>query len=79
MKTAVSVPDPVFQAGERFAQRRGISRSHLYAKALLEYLQRHDEDEITRRLDKVYAEESSEPDPLITRIAAQSLPKESWK
>ncbi len=79
MKTAVSVPDSVFQAGERFAQRLGVSRSRLYSKALFEYLQRHDEDEITRRLDEVYADEPSEPDPVVTRIAAQSLPSESWK
>lgn len=79
MKTAVSVPDPVFQAGERLAQRLGISRSQLYSKALREYVERHDEEEITRRLNEVYANESSEPDPVITKIAAQSLPKESWK
>jgi len=38
-----------------------------------------DADEITRRLDEVYAKESSEPDPVIAKIAARSLPKESWK
>ncbi len=38
-----------------------------------------DADEITRRLNEVYANESSEPDPVITKIAARSLPKESWK
>ena len=79
MKTAVSVPDPVFQAGERLAQHLGISRSQLYSKALCEYVTRHDKDEITRRLNEVYAKESSEPDPVITKIAAQALPKESWK
>jgi metal-responsive CopG/Arc/MetJ family transcriptional regulator len=80
MKTVVSIPDPVFQAGERLAQRLGISRSQLYSKALCEYVTRHDkDDEITRRLNEVYAKESSEPDPVISKIAAQSLPKESWK
>jgi predicted transcriptional regulator len=79
MKTAISVADPIFQAGERLAKRLGISRSHLYSKALLEYVERHDEDAITRRLNEVYATESSEPDPVITKIAAHSLPKESWK
>jgi hypothetical protein len=38
-----------------------------------------DTDEITRRLNEVYAKESSEPDPMITKIAVRSLPKESWK
>jgi predicted transcriptional regulator len=78
MKTAVSLPDPVFEAGERLAQRLGISRSQLYTKAIRDYLERHDEDEITRRLDEVYAKESSEPDPVVTQIAARSLPREPW-
>jgi antitoxin MazE6 len=79
VKTTISVPDPVYEAGERMARRLGISRSHLYSKALREYLERHDEEETTRRLNEVYATESSEPDPMVSKIAAQSLPKESWK
>lgn len=79
MKTAVSVPDDLFQAGERVAQRLGLSRSSLYAKALREFLVRHDDEEITRRLDEVYERESSTIDPTISRIAAGALPKESWK
>jgi hypothetical protein len=79
MKTAISVPDDVFQAGERLAHRLRLSRSGLYAKALGEFLARHDDDEITRRLNEVYAHESSAIDPAISRIAARSLPKESWK
>lgn len=34
MKTAVSIPDPLFEAGERLARRRGLRRSQLYAEAL---------------------------------------------
>ena len=79
MKTAISVPDDVFQAGERLAERLALSRSGLYAKALREFLARHDDDEITRRLNEVYEHESSALDPVVSRIAARSLPKESWK
>jgi metal-responsive CopG/Arc/MetJ family transcriptional regulator len=79
MKTAISVPDPVFKAGERVAQRLGISRSRLYADALRDWLRRHDDKEITRRLNEVYTAEPSEPDPVLTRLAARALRKESWK
>lgn len=72
------MPDNVFRAGERLAHRLGISRSGLYSKALQEFLARHD-DEITRRLNEVYERESSAIDPAISRIAARSLPKESWE
>jgi predicted transcriptional regulator len=78
MKTAVSVPDDLFQAGERLARRLGLSRSGLYARALQEFLARHD-DEITRRLDEVYSHEPSAADPAVPLLAARSLPKESWK
>ena len=58
MKTAVSVPDPVFKAGERLAHRLGMSRSRLYSEALREFLERHDDDQITERLNAVYGRES---------------------
>jgi antitoxin MazE6 len=79
MKTAVSVPESLFQAAERVAHRLGLSRSGLYAKALSEFLARHDDDEITRRLDEVYEKQSSAVDPVVSRIAARALPKDSWK
>ncbi|MEA2693859.1 MAG: hypothetical protein QOJ16_3246 [Acidobacteriota bacterium] len=79
MKTAISVPDPVFEAGERLAQRLGVSRSHLYSIALRAYLERHDDDEVTRRLNEVYDREPSEPDPVFTKLASRALPRESWK
>jgi hypothetical protein len=79
MKTAISVPDSVFQAGERLAHRLGLSRSRLYSEAVRDYVSRHDDDEITRRLNAVYDREASEPDPLVTRVASLALPKESWK
>ena len=34
MKTAVSIPDHVFDAAERLAEKLGISRSELYQRAL---------------------------------------------
>jgi metal-responsive CopG/Arc/MetJ family transcriptional regulator len=79
MKTAVSLPDDVFRAGERVAHRLGISRSGLYAKALKDFLARHDDAEITRRLNDVYEHQASSVDPAVSRIAARALPRDSWK
>jgi metal-responsive CopG/Arc/MetJ family transcriptional regulator len=39
MKTAISLPDPLFKAGEKAARRLGVSRSQLYARALRQYLE----------------------------------------
>jgi len=41
--------------------------------------ERHDEDATTQRLNEVYSTEPSEADPVIAKIAASSLPRESWK
>jgi metal-responsive CopG/Arc/MetJ family transcriptional regulator len=41
MKTAVSIPDEVYQGAERLARRTKKSRSRLYGDALKEYLARH--------------------------------------
>jgi predicted transcriptional regulator len=79
MKTAISVPDAIFKAGERLARRMKVTRSRLYSVALREYVEKHDDDEVTRRLNEVYSTESSEVDPVIAKIAAHSLPRESWK
>jgi metal-responsive CopG/Arc/MetJ family transcriptional regulator len=37
MKIAISVPDEIFEAGERLAKQLGLSRSQLYADALSAY------------------------------------------
>ncbi len=78
MKTAISIPDPLFRSAENLARRLGVSRSELYANAVLEYVSRHQKSEITRRLNEI-ATESSDLDPLIAKMQSASLPKDRWK
>ena len=78
MKTAISLPDPVFEQAEALAQQLGLSRSELYAKALQAYLKRYNRDQILLKLNQVYATESSELDPVMARIPFMSLPREDW-
>jgi hypothetical protein len=54
MKTAISIPDPLFASAESLADRLGISRSALYARALEEFLANQRAGAITRRLNAVY-------------------------
>ena len=69
VKTAVSIPDPLFAAADELARRLGISRSELYARALAREVASESEDSITARLDAVYAETDSALDPLVGRRA----------
>ena len=78
MKTAISLPDDLFRSGDSLAKRLGVSRSELYARALAEYLAKHRADQITQRLNAVYATEDSRLDPSITAAQANALPRERW-
>ena len=54
MKTAISIPDPVFRSAEQLAMRLGVSRSELYSKALAALVDKHRDEMITSRLNEVY-------------------------
>ena len=72
MKTAISLPDELFTTADRFAQRTGRSRSELYAEALREFLARHDEDQITARLDALAAAVDTSLPPDLAEAARRS-------
>lgn len=78
MKTAISLPNSVFEEAEAIAQQLGLSRSELYTKALQAYLQKYSRVSILRQLNQIYAKESSELDPLLARMQFLSLPREDW-
>ncbi|MCC5866652.1 MAG: ribbon-helix-helix protein, CopG family [Wenzhouxiangella sp.] len=78
MKIAISVPDPVFQAAERFAKERGMPRSQLIAEALKEYLDHHGPEAITAQIDRVYDGENSELDESFIRAQSSVMKDEAW-
>jgi antitoxin MazE6 len=78
MKTAVSLPDPLFEAADQLAKRLGVSRSELYATAIEEYLRSHRNEGVTEALNRIYREEPSNLDPVISAIQAASLPRDEW-
>lgn len=78
MKTAISVPDRIFEAAERVAKRLHISRSELYARAVARFVEEHRGDMVTDTLDRIYADVDSTLDPALARLQAVSLPREEW-
>ncbi len=78
MKTAISIPDPLFAAAERMSKRLRISRSRLYAQAMEAYLRAHQGKGITEALDAVYRTEDSGLDPLLAAMQWASLAREEW-
>ncbi len=78
MKTAISIPDSLFEEAERLSKRLRIPRSRLYAKALKAYVERQRSKSIREALDAVYASENSELDPGLAAAAYPVLSKEKW-
>lgn len=74
MKTAVSIPDDLFDSAEGTARRLGLSRSELYARALRDYLAEHGDEGVTERLNEVYGGGwGSEWDPALADLQRRSL------
>jgi len=78
MKTAISVPDKVFDEAEHLAKRLKISRSELYAKALAEFVSRHAPDSVTDSFNRVCAELRGESEPGFQRAARKVLENSEW-
>ena len=78
MKTAVSIPDDIFEKVERFARRARRSRSEVFSTALREYVAHHTPDEVTEAMDRVCAAVNDEPDGFVTLAARRVLARTEW-
>ncbi len=78
MKTAVSIPDEVYEGAERLARRTKKSRSRLFSDALQEYLARHAPDEVTEAMDRACAEAGEAKDPFVSSAARRVLERSEW-
>ena len=78
MKTAISIPDPLFKEAERFSNRHKISRSKLYSRAVAEYLKTESSSGVRERLDAVYGNEDSSVDVVLSRMQEATLNEEGW-
>ena len=79
MKTAISIPDDVFDAAEAAARRTGMSRSQFYVTAVKLLLRRHGDRGITERLDEVYGRSESKVDPVLAAMQlATTRARNAW-
>jgi metal-responsive CopG/Arc/MetJ family transcriptional regulator len=78
MKTAISIPDELFESADALADRLGVSRSELYATAVAEFVAKHRSGAVTERLDHVYAEQPSRLDRKLRRAQGRSLRAADW-
>jgi metal-responsive CopG/Arc/MetJ family transcriptional regulator len=78
MKTAVSIPDDVFEKAERLAQRGRRSRSDVFSAALREYVARHAPDEVTEAMDRVCEQIDETVDPFVAAAGRRGLERTEW-
>ena len=78
MKTAISLPDDLFESADDLAERLGVSRSQLYATAVAEYVAKHRNQDVTARLNEVYGEHDGRLEPEVRRAQARSVGAAEW-
>ena len=78
MKTAVSIPDEVFEKVERFARRAKRSRSEVFSAALQEYIARHAPDEVTDAINRAVEDIGEQNDDFVAAASRRILEKTEW-
>lgn len=78
MKTAISIPDRLFEEAEQLAERLKKSRSQLYQDAIAEYLVRHDPESITQRMNEVCDALGSPRDEGWAAASEAALRRDEW-
>ena len=78
MKTAVSIPDDVFDQVEKFARRARRSRSEVFSAALREYMARHAPDEVTEAINQAVDEIGDQHDEFVATAARRILENTEW-
>ena len=78
MKTAISIPDELFESADALAEQMGVPRSRLYATAVAEYLAKHRDRDVTSRLNQVYADEPSGMVEAMRSAQVRSVSSTEW-
>ncbi len=76
MKTAVSIPNPVFDAAERISRRLGLSRSRFYTMAIEDLVKRKRSRGVKEALDEIYGKLDSRLDRVLAAMQRLSLAAE---
>jgi len=78
MKTAISVPDDVFEEADSLAGELGVSRSELYSTAVAEFLAKHRDRDVTAQLDAVHGELREGLDPALDAAQQRIVRDSEW-
>ncbi len=81
MKTAISIEDEILREADETARRMGLSRSRLFALAVVDFLQRHRREQMLVLLNEVYAGEAQSTEKRLLKgikTKVRRTMKEPW-
>ena len=78
MRTAVSIPDEVYEEAERLARESRRSRSEIYSTALAEYLARHTPDRVTEAMNSALTTMDLKRDEFTAAAARRVSENTEW-
>ena len=78
MKTAISVPNDVFELSERLAKKLKVSRNKIFAMGVKKLGEEYDEEEIIASINRVCETVDTSVDLVLFKLTMLSLPKDEW-
>lgn len=78
MKTAISVPNEVFELSEKLAKKLNVSRSKIFAMGVQKLAEDYNEEDLIANINEVCEKVDTSVDPVLFKMALMSLPKEEW-
>ncbi len=78
MKTAISLPDPIFEAADVLAAKFKVSRSELYVMALEKFIQEHQETDVTNRINAFIEMHGQPVDEVFLSSSVKDMKKVEW-
>ena len=82
MKTAISLPDDLFEKVEQLAEELHLPRSRIFTEAVRDYIDRQRNQKILRALNRVYSEADTEQETTLRKQSkkhyARRLKAEKW-
>ncbi len=78
MKTAISVPDDVFELSKKLAKKLNVSRSKVFAMGVKKLAEEHDEEDLIANINEVCEKVDTSVDPILFKMAMMSFPEEEW-
>lgn len=78
MKTAISVPNDIFELSEKLAKKLKVSRSQIFAMGVKKLGEEFEEEEIISSINRVCEKVDTSLDPAIRDYQKRTFKREKW-